>query len=67
LPAGSRFLIDRDVDGDILELLVALSSCPVGYGGTGLRLVKTRRRSGTANRTGPVSTWRGTRWRRSTG
>jgi thiaminase/transcriptional activator TenA len=39
LLAYSRFLIDRGAAGDILELLVALSACVVGYGEVGAMLL----------------------------
>jgi len=39
LLAYSRFLIDRGAAGDILELLVALSACVVGYGEVGAVLL----------------------------
>jgi len=39
LLAYSRFLIDRGAAGDILELLVALSACIVGYGEVGAMLL----------------------------
>jgi thiaminase/transcriptional activator TenA len=39
LLAYSRFLIDRGATGDILDLLVALSACVVGYGEVGAMLL----------------------------
>jgi thiaminase/transcriptional activator TenA len=39
LLAYSRFLIDRGMAGDILDLLVALSACVVGYGEVGAMLL----------------------------
>jgi thiaminase/transcriptional activator TenA len=38
LVAYTRFLIDRGIAGDCLDLLVALSACVVGYGEIGARL-----------------------------
>ena len=39
LLAYSRFLVDRGVAGDVLDLLVSLSACSVGYGEVGARLL----------------------------
>jgi thiaminase/transcriptional activator TenA len=39
LLAYSRFLVDRGVAGDVLDLLVSLSACAVGYGEVGARLL----------------------------
>lgn len=37
--AYSRYLLDRGMTGDVLDLLVALSACLVGYGEIGQRLL----------------------------
>jgi thiaminase/transcriptional activator TenA len=54
LIAYTRFLIDRGVCGDLLDLLVALSACVVGYGEVGATLILD---SATVTQANPYLRW----------
>jgi thiaminase/transcriptional activator TenA len=52
--AYTRWVLDRGIAGDILDLEVALAPCTVGYGEIALAIEASRTRNRTAN---PYETW----------
>ncbi|MCC3304896.1 thiaminase II [Sneathiella sp. HT1-7] len=52
--AYTRFVLERGMAGDLLDLMVALSPCAIGYGEIGARLSKSRETKIEGN---PYITW----------
>ncbi|MFC4270754.1 thiaminase II [Sneathiella chungangensis] len=52
--AYTRFVLERGMAGDLLDLMVALSPCAIGYGEIGARLAKSRETKIEGN---PYITW----------
>ncbi len=54
--AYTRFVLERGMAGDLLDLMVALSPCAIGYGEIGARLAADRETKTTGN---PYQSWIG--------
>ena len=52
--AYTRFVLERGMAGDLLDLMVALSPCAIGYGEIGARLARSRETKIEGN---PYITW----------
>ena len=52
--AYTRFVLERGMAGDLLDLMVALAPCAIGYGEIGARLAKARETKIEGN---PYITW----------
>ncbi|MZR30927.1 thiaminase II [Sneathiella litorea] len=52
--AYTRFVLERGMAGDLLDLMVALAPCAIGYGEIGARLAKSRETKIEGN---PYITW----------